>query len=914
MPTIPLRYRLPNAPVEFVGRQHELKAVAEGLRDSQVTLLAGPGGVGKSALALTCLHRRFPKRVSRALYVSLPRQVDDLEARQELLRALATSTGTDIGWSHLQDDADALLEGVLDLAEEHAFWIVVEDLHHLPPEDGDALLSQLSRYARTSRYLFTSRRAARPEAGHSWRLVEVSGLDEDAALSLARHLAKSRPPDALADAVRSSGGSPWLLREALLAKARSEQSVAGGELGPLFEGLEQPVRSFARLAALLELPVSASDLADATGIPESSWRAPLEARGWLEEGPAGVRLHEVASLGIMQSEQLRATPELWLPMARHLAQHAATPVRLDAVRLLIEGGDLDSAEEVLDRELSAFLADGYAPKLWKLLSQVPEDRLSGTRLRCAAELGSPTVLRQVPRPLGARSRDRLTWAETQYMKGDLAGALDALRDLDAVVDDAEEDGPDVRFDAELLRCRILIAQDDVSQAMRLLSELVPRSEDDATRRDAILASVTPLDPARNAETLVELALLERRCTALGGRDRTLSRFHVALSYFRARHFDRAEAALGALVSAEALDTLALFETRRAAWLHATIDVARGRLDAAQQRLELLEPFLHAPSLIRADVFLTRARLWMARGEFAELGELIGGAKRDAQALGLRAALRRTDRLLARSEALLLTGEGGKARLELELPSSQAAEARLEEIARILRRTHETGELTLATEHRAEACSLWLVTRRAPEFERELLALRAAARQMGSLRFAAEADLLGMVREVDLARLEAIAAHPELSPVASRRAQALLGAECPLDALDRAVVSSVAMPTLLLAVPPPPGAPRQAGWGIDLSTRRVWLPSGEWIDLSRRGLHLRLLMTLARHGGAATKEVIVREVWDERDYHPLRHDSRLQVTVHKLRDLLEDDPKSPVRVVTTVGGYGVAGPFRTVPEK
>ena len=500
------------------------------------------------------------------------------------------------------------------------------------------------------------------------------------------------------------------------------------------------------------------------------------------------------------------------------------------------------------------------------------------------------------------------------MKGDLTRALEALRDLDDAVDDTEEEASDVRFDAELLRSRILVAQDEVDEATRLLSALSPRSEDDATRRDAILASVTPPDPARSAETLAELSLLERRCTALGGRDRALSRFHVALSDFRARLLDRAEAALGALVSAETVDTLALFETRRAAWLLAVIDVARGRLDAAQQRLELLEPFLHAPSLIRADVFLTRARLWMARGEFGELTELLRRAKSDAESLGLHSALRRAEHLIARSEALLLIGPAGKARIELPLPTARAAETRLAEIGQALRSASAASELTFAAENRTEACSLWSLTGRTAELERELLELRSTARQMGSLRFAAEADLLGMILDLDLARLEAIAAHPELSPIASRRARAALGAEVTLDSLDRAVLARIPMPALELAVPPAQSAPWQPGWGIDLSTRRVWLPSGEWIDLSRRGLHLRLLLTMARHGGSANKELIVHEVWDERDYHPLRHDSRLQVTVHKLRDLLEDDPKTPERVVTTVGGYGIAGPFRIAPER
>jgi hypothetical protein len=902
--TVPLRYRLPNPPSDFVGREDELSAVADALETSPVTVVTGPGGVGKTALALATLHRRFPKRVPRTLYVSLPAETDGLEARQELLRALALSTRTEIGWAHLQDDPDALTEALLDLAEEHSFWLLIDDLHHLPASEAEDLVVQLARYARTSRYLFSSRRTTRPGSGATIRLIEVGGLDDVAALELAQHVAGERPPEALSEAVRTSGGSPWLLREALLASPSAEPT-SPGDTRSLLVGLDEATQRFARMAATLELPVPAADLASATGVAESSWRPPLEARGWLEEGPAGVRLHEVAQQGITRGGKAHDPSDTWLPMARALSRHESIAVRLDAVRLLILGGDFTSVEEVLEDELSDILAEGYAPKLWKLLTRAPEDRLQGARLRCAAELGSPTVLRQLPRPLGDSSIDRLTWAETRYMKGDLAGALDALATLDKTPRAAGE-SEEWRFDAELLRCRILVARDEIADAERRLLTLSPTTEDEATRRDAILASLAEVVSARRSETLVELASLERRCTALGGRDRALARFHVAMAYFRNDAPDAAEAALGPLTSSDAIDALALFETRRAAWLHAALDVARGRLDSAQNRLELLEPFLHSPSLIRADVYMTRARLWMVRGEFRELPALIEQARTEAVSLGLHAAKRRAARLAARVQSLLLRDPEAHTRAEATLASLEQQAATLERsLADLIAR----GLWSRAAEQRSQLCSLLLVSKKDAAFDHALQALRTLTNHMGSLRFAAESDLLRMAREVDLARLEAIAAHPDLSPVAGRRAQALLGGETEGDAVDRAVVSRVAMPSLELVVPPEDSSSWQPGWGVDLTTRRVWFPSGEWLDLSRRALHLRLLLALARRGGTASKEELVRDVWEEREYHPLRHDTRLQVTVHKLRDLLEDDPKAPRRLVTTVGGYGLAGPFR-----
>jgi DNA-binding winged helix-turn-helix (wHTH) protein len=74
---------------------------------------------------------------------------------------------------------------------------------------------------------------------------------------------------------------------------------------------------------------------------------------------------------------------------------------------------------------------------------------------------------------------------------------------------------------------------------------------------------------------------------------------------------------------------------------------------------------------------------------------------------------------------------------------------------------------------------------------------------------------------------------------------------------------------------------------------------------------RLLAALAERGGSATKEDLVREVWNEREYHPLRHDPKLQTAVRKLRVLVERDAAAPEIVLTWEEGYGLKLPVRIV---
>ena len=98
-------------------------------------------------------------------------------------------------------------------------------------------------------------------------------------------------------------------------------------------------------------------------------------------------------------------------------------------------------------------------------------------------------------------------------------------------------------------------------------------------------------------------------------------------------------------------------------------------------------------------------------------------------------------------------------------------------------------------------------------------------------------------------------------------------------------------------------PRDA-WFIDVEARRIRLPEGE-VDLSTRKVLWAIVASLVEHGGAASKEQIVGDVWAV-EYHPLRHDNRLQSAIRKLRKLLDDSS----RIVTNEDGYAL-GPSHRV---
>jgi hypothetical protein len=90
---------------------------------------------------------------------------------------------------------------------------------------------------------------------------------------------------------------------------------------------------------------------------------------------------------------------------------------------------------------------------------------------------------------------------------------------------------------------------------------------------------------------------------------------------------------------------------------------------------------------------------------------------------------------------------------------------------------------------------------------------------------------------------------------------------------------------------------------------VWTADGRSVDLAQTPLLWRILEVMADRGGRATKEELVLHAWGENEYHKLKDKGRLHVALRKLRELIEEDPSSPTRVVTADGAYAMGGLVR-----
>jgi hypothetical protein len=205
------------------------------------------------------------------------------------------------------------------------------------------------------------------------------------------------------------------------------------------------------------------------------------------------------------------------------------------------------------------------------------------------------------------------------------------------------------------------------------------------------------------------------------------------------------------------------------------------------------------------------------------------------------------------------------------------------------------------------CDCLLAAGRLDEAHDAAEAATALVEPSGSERLSATAQFAVMLARgepLDPALLERFAKLGRVAPDVARRAQALLGASSTLDAVERRVHQAVVARAVgqIRTIHAIDGVWR-AGWGIDRRRRRAWLPSGRVVSFDKSPLLWRVLDVLVERR-QATKEQIVREVWNEREYHPLRHNNRLFATVNKLRQLIEDSPAAPSRIVTGADSYGL----------
>ena len=229
---------LPGEVTVLVGRDDEIWALRDDLRDSRIVTLTGPGGSGKTRLALAVardVRERFPHGV---WFVDLAAVRDPSLIGPAIAATLGVRESPDEG-------VDGTLRAHL---RDRTALLVLDNLEQLLP-DGGAIVARLVRDAPHARVLVTSRELLRisGERDHP-----VPPLSVDAGIALFVDRARSHRPD-------------LVLTDDALAAIRAIAERLGGlplalELAAARIRLMSPVSILERLGRSLDLGGGARDL------------------------------------------------------------------------------------------------------------------------------------------------------------------------------------------------------------------------------------------------------------------------------------------------------------------------------------------------------------------------------------------------------------------------------------------------------------------------------------------------------------------------------------------------------------------------------------------------------------------------------------------------------------------------------
>jgi diguanylate cyclase (GGDEF)-like protein len=151
---------VPSVSLSMVGRTRELRAIRQGLAAGSLLTLFGPGGIGKTRLAIQVALEEAESYADGAFFVALApiRSGDLVPAIAEALRAAPAG----------EDPARSLV----DFLREKRLLLVLDNVEHVV-EEAAALVSRILEAARGVKVLVTSRERLNVREE---RIVELSGM------------------------------------------------------------------------------------------------------------------------------------------------------------------------------------------------------------------------------------------------------------------------------------------------------------------------------------------------------------------------------------------------------------------------------------------------------------------------------------------------------------------------------------------------------------------------------------------------------------------------------------------------------------------------------------------------------------------------------------------------------------------
>lgn len=139
------RHNLPHQSTAFIGRERELAQVRQSLAGARLLTLVGPGGTGKTRLALQALSNMVDDFKNGVFFVSLA----PIESPELIVQAIAETIGFPLS-SH-EDPRHQLLRHL----QHRQYLLLLDSFEHLL--DGASLVSETLHYAGQVKILATSR-------------------------------------------------------------------------------------------------------------------------------------------------------------------------------------------------------------------------------------------------------------------------------------------------------------------------------------------------------------------------------------------------------------------------------------------------------------------------------------------------------------------------------------------------------------------------------------------------------------------------------------------------------------------------------------------------------------------------------------------------------------------------------------
>ncbi len=903
---IPLSLRIPNPPPHFVGRADLLDGLGQVLETHPVVVLWGLEGLGKSAAVHAFCHAHPPMGdTGKILYLGA--------AQSGWPRSLATRLNALLGesepldWRQLASQVD-LAEAIIDMADRFGGWIVLDAL----PDDeaSERWLSWLATYSRQARWLVTRR--TMPGLQEGVACVALEPLSQADMRTLATALGAS---DGLHIQAK---GSPGLLKRLMAHRAGRPDVLAALELVP------QAQEALALLAAV-DGAVPAA-LLRALCDPEILLQ--LERRALVHHTDQGYTTFDIVA---------DAASRWPLPTFKSLLGPDCSPeMAAHCLSTFLQAGLWDNALTLIEGHGEAILEASMTHLFWPVLEVCLERRLQPYKLRCATWMG--VFCEDLDAPTLDDVEGCEVWLEYLHACCRNAQMLEFI-------------GEEPQVERYSPRTQLLIGLSYAQfyrhePAQKIFRAVLLHDKPQIAAMAHMGLANTLATEGRKEEARVHIHALLQMTKDLSVHNRGLCEQGIARAWYVCGELALANAAIVRAQETWGAIGIARQSTRRNLFFWLAVASDMGQLETCRTLIERLrrfsQPFDESQAILDSTEVLIALyagppKDWLARvtavqhGKYTHnLPDVICHASISSMRLhelhGLPIGfdsprpnasdnfaryhqLRIGEQRLLRGQTVTLPEvDGGTDEMRAFVLMLQAMRAAIEGDHGRAQGLFERGRVMAnrASYHLIECDILQRTAEHAiiaglPQVgAHTAAALAALAKEAGAARLEVLARFYEAVCQDDLSAMWT-EAH-SICPAARRLWRAALGQGAPGNQWETwlsAAIHRTRAPESVLAA-----AKDGPLWAVGDGC--VYRDDGQIIEVQRHQILWRFLTALVQGGGGLELDPLVCFVWNEQEYHPLKHDNRLRLAARKLRKLIEHDPANPTMIITSDNAYVLGG--------